>query len=371
MSGVEFALLGHQDSWTKITQLFHSLRDPRRGLIPAETLREVVPRIPPRTVARSTFRSLPSGRTVRGVYIETFITPDELDRGCFHRNVAKVRDGIRCAVQEGARVASLGGFTSIVLEGRIAAVSGCDEIALTTGNTLTAAYIVKGIEAAAQVLGISLKHSTALVVGSTGDVGSACAGYLAGRVRRLLLLARNPERLRRQEESLRRTGVDATAATDARALLPQADVVVSVASLAAPIFSAGDCRPEALVCDAGYPRNLLSESGAAGGQRVFWGGMGTVLGGWRSESGLLEAFYNFPAPCVSHGCLLEGVLLALEERYERFSEGRGNITAQRIEEIWEIAQRHGFVLAPFFNADGLWREQHAWAPRAMTPAVIS
>jgi len=265
-----------------------------------------------------------------------------------------VRDGIRCAAREGARIAALGGFTSIVLEGRLGSVPGCEALALTTGNTLAVAYIVKGLEEAARRLGIPLDRSAVLVAGATGDVGSGCTAYLAPRVGRLLLVARNEDRLRRYAETLRRSGVDVTTATDARVLLSAAHVVVTAASLAAPVFRLDDCRPGALVCDAGYPKNLIHQPGGTDGRRVFWGGLGTVRGGWRSDSALLEAFYNFPAPSVSHGCLLEGILLALEQRYEPFSQGRGNITPQRIEEIWAIAQRHGFVLAPFFNADGLW-----------------
>ena len=53
-----------------------------------------------------------------------------------------------------------------------------------------------------------------------------------------------------------------------------------------------------------------------------------------------------------HGCLLEGMALALERRFEPFSQGRGFITPERVEEIDTIAARHGIYLAPLYNADG-------------------
>ena len=59
-----------------------------------------------------------------------------------------------------------------------------------------------------------------------------------------------------------------------------------------------------------------------------------------------------PFPDVVHGCLLEGMALALERRYQPFSQGRGHITPQRVEEIETIAERHGIYLAPLYNADG-------------------
>jgi hypothetical protein len=59
-----------------------------------------------------------------------------------------------------------------------------------------------------------------------------------------------------------------------------------------------------------------------------------------------------PFPDVVHGCLLEGMALALERRFEPFSQGRGFITPERVEEIAAIAARHGIHLAPLYNADG-------------------
>jgi hypothetical protein len=54
---------------------------------------------------------------------------------------------------------------------------------------------------------------------------------------------------------------------------------------------------------------------------------------------------------VVHGCLLEGMALALEHRYEPFSQGRGFITPDRVDEIMNIAVCHGIFLAPLYNAE--------------------
>jgi predicted amino acid dehydrogenase len=44
--------------------------------------------------------------------------------------------------------------------------------------------------------------------------------------------------------------------------------------------------------------------------------------------------------------------LALEGRFEPFSQGRGFITPERVEEMGTIAARHGICLAPLYNSDG-------------------
>jgi hypothetical protein len=49
---------------------------------------------------------------------------------------------------------------------------------------------------------------------------------------------------------------------------------------------------------------------------------------------------------------IEGMALALARRFEPFSQGRGFITRERVEEIEIIAALHGIHVAPFFNAEG-------------------
>lgn len=351
------ALIGHQESWASISRIVHALRAPDRPPIALDDVRSIVPWIPPRRLLRMAFRSEPSGLTIPGIYVDAFITPDELASGAFRAAIAKVRDAIRCAAREGARVAALGGFTSIVIEGATDDAVEADWPALTTGNTLTAALIVKGFERAALAGPVPLAEMTVVVAGATGDIGSACARYFGRKVRRVLLSARRPDRLEHLANELRDAGVDAVVRSVDDALR-EADGVISVASLAQPEWDPACCRPGALICDAGYPKNLRVAPGPTTA-RLFHGGMGHIRGGWVSDSPLVDCFYSFPARFVVHGCMLEAVVLAFEARYEPFSRGRGHITPDRIEQMWGMARRHGIGLAPFFNHDGLWADQPA------------
>jgi fatty aldehyde-generating acyl-ACP reductase len=353
-------LIGHQESWPQISSIVRTLRAPGKPPLALDDLREIVPWIPPRSLLRVSFRSTLAGATTEGVYIETFITPDELTAGALRPALAKVRDAVQCAAREHVKIAALGGFTSILLEGAGDALAADHGPVLTTGNTLTAAFIVKGIERAAALSGRRLGDMTLAIAGATGDIGSACARYLAGRVRRLLLSARRADRLARLAGELEAAGRDCQVLPVIEAL-GQADAVISVASLARPEWDLAHCRASSIVCDAGYPKNLRARPGEAGQARVFHGGMGQVRGGWVSDSPLVECFYRYPAPFVVHGCMLEAVVLAMEGRWEAFSQGRGRITPPRIDEMWRMAERHGIALAPFFNHDGLWAEQPAEA----------
>ncbi len=349
---VDFAMIGHVDCGGKLARLLRELRAriSPRCRIPRWT--RFVSWIPPRTVSRFKIQSR-LGHEARGAYIETFITPDQLAARSFKTIVEKTRSAVAAAEREGAGIAALGGFTSIALESENVSLDGV-KTALTTGNTLTAALIVKGLEAAARRTGRDLSRSSVLIVGATGDVGSGCARYLAQTAGRLLLVARNPARLEILAAELKRSPAAVECSTDLRAFLPMGDIVLAAASLPGPELPLSDFKADALICDAAYPRNIAAGTSAPSSRRLFFGGLGCVRGEILSGPDLRLTYYGFPQPNIVHGCMLEAGLLALEGRYEPFSQGRGNIVPERIEEIWAMAQKHGFTLAPFFGVHGLW-----------------
>ena len=168
-------------------------------------------------------------------------------------------------------------------------------------------------------------------------------------MKRVLLCARNLERLRRLAAELEADGVEVEIATDLRQFSAPADVVICAASLASSSLLLGAIAPDAIICDAGYPKNL-SPGAEMPGARVFFGGLGQVTGALNFIPDFHGILNRHPFPDVVHGCLLEGMALALERRFEPFSQGRGFITPERVEEMETIAARHGIYLAPLYNA---------------------
>ncbi|HTY85352.1 MAG TPA: hypothetical protein VMB19_14110, partial [Silvibacterium sp.] len=209
----------------------------------------------------------------------------------------------------------------------------------------------QGVRKMCALDGRNLRNSTLLIVGATGDVGSGYARCLAPVVKRVLLGARNVERLRRLATELKAGGAEVEIATDLQQFSARADLVICAASLPSPSLLLGRIAPDAIVCDAGYPKNL-SLAAHTPGVRVFFGGLGQVTGGLKFAPDFRGILNRHPFPDVVHGCLLEGMALALERRFEPFSQGRGFVTAEKVHEIEAIAARHGIHLAPLFNADG-------------------
>src|SRR5260370_20398356 len=158
-----------------------------------------------------------------------------------------------CAIKAGAKIVSLGGFSSILIEGNFDQLPERHDTVFTTGNTLTVAFIVQGIQKMCALEGRNLRRSTLLIVGATGDVGSGCARCLAPLVRRVLLCARNVERLRRLASELQADGVQVEIATDLQRFSAEADVVICAAGLAAPSVLLGRVRPDAPALPRGEP----------------------------------------------------------------------------------------------------------------------
>jgi fatty aldehyde-generating acyl-ACP reductase len=352
---LDFALIGHQESWRAAADVLAVLRGPERTPLPDDEIKDILPWIPPRAVCHvevgSIVRTKSGGAKARGLYIDSFIPPDRLEAAYVHENLARVRAAAACAIQAGAKIVSLGGFSSILIEGNFDQLPEKQGTVFTTGNTLTVAFIVQGIQKLCALEGRNISRSTLLIVGATGDVGSGCARCLAPLVRRVLLSARNVERLGRLAAELQDDGVQVEIATDLQRFSAEADVVICAASLASSSLLLGRIAPDAIVCDAGYPKNL-SRSAELLDATVFFGGLGQITGGMKFTPDFHGVLNRHPFPDVVHGCLLEGMALALEGRFEPFSQGRGFITPGRVAEMEAMAARHGIYLAPLYNGGG-------------------
>jgi fatty aldehyde-generating acyl-ACP reductase len=347
---LDFALIAHQESWRAAADVLAVLRGPGRPPIPDVDLKDIFPWFPARAVCHIDHRSV-LGHSVHGIYIDSFIPPDRLGPEYREENIARVRDAATCAIQTGARIVSLGGFSSILIEGDSDHLPEKGETVFTTGNTLTVAFIVQGVKKMCAFQARDMSQATLLIVGATGDVGSGCARCLAPLVKRVVLNARNLDRLRGLAQELSAGGRAVDITTDLQQLSVQADIVICVASLASPSLLLGRLGPNAIICDAGYPKNLSPVDGLEG-CTVFFGGLGQSEGGMSFEPDVHRVLHRHPFPNVGQGCLMEGMVLALEGRFEPFSQGRGFITTERVQEIETLAARHGIHLAPLYNAQG-------------------
>src|SRR6267142_906971 len=158
---IDFALIGHQESWKAAADVLTVLRGPEHTPLPDDEIRDILPWIPPRTVCHVEVGST-AGAKARGVYIDSFIPPDRLDASWVHENLVRVRGAAACAIKAGARIVSLGGFSSILIEGNFDQLPGKHDTVFTTGNTLTVGFIVEAIRKICERDGRNPKKSTLL-----------------------------------------------------------------------------------------------------------------------------------------------------------------------------------------------------------------
>jgi predicted amino acid dehydrogenase len=201
----------------------------------------------------------------------------------------------------------------------------------TTGNTLAAAVIAEQVAS----LRSNLKGSTVTVVGAGGDVGSGLSRILHARGVRLLFVGRTPRPLENLARELK--GAQPLSWPDAA---PRSEIVVLAASAAAGSISLDAVPSQAFILDAGHPPNARLDGHA---RYALAGRVKHALPPKCDLPALLSARY---ATGESHACLAEGEVLALEERWEPFSSGRGRIVPERAAEILGLAQRHGIRPAP-------------------------
>ncbi len=353
-SGIKFALIGHQDSWEKAQKFVNHIRcTGNMQDLSIDKIKEVYTYIPPRILFELAFNSKKNGE-IKGAYLECFIAPDELNIAHLQKNIAKVKETCDLAAKIGASVVSLGGFSSIVLESGNVALTKIDTTNFTTGNTLTAAFICNSVEKACELWDQSLADATVLIIGSTGDIGSACISYFSGKVNKMILCARNAGPLKKQSSELSSMGVANSFSTTIKEHIKDADIIISVASSIIAENDFDELSEHTIVCDAGYPKNLQNKY-LNNHDRYFLGGMGIVEKGFSSEDNIHESFYQFPLKNVAHGCLLESIVLAMDQSYCAFSKGKGNITVLDMERILEMAKLHGIEPAPLFNNEEIIR----------------
>ena len=261
--------------------------------------------------------------------------------------LSKVLEGCRIAEKLGAGVIALGGFTSIVGERYFDRLKSQVRIPITTGNAFTAAMALAGVRKAAELMDIRLDRARAAVIGGTGDLGSACARVLVREVSELVVTGRTPESLKAMEYQLcKEGGAKVIATLDNHAAVRDADIVIAAASSSHSIVDINQVKSGAVVCDVGYPKNLSYTNKSRQDILIFSGGLCRVPTPFNLGFDL-----GLPSSDILYGCFSEAIILALENRFENYSEGKGKLTAEKIFEIEKLGAKHGFTIAPFFWGD--------------------
>lgn len=239
---------------------------------------------------------------------------------------SKIEQAIAIAAHEHCTIAALGGFTSIVLQGQEKNLADKYGIALTSGNTLTAALIIRSILELCERFNISLADQTLAIIGASGDIGSGCAQYFCDKAGSLILTARGILPLEQLQKKLyARATSTIRIATENDTALSQASIFILATSAYGTIFNQNDFKPGSIVCDASAPQNVQFNGSLRDDVFLYHGGIAEIAANLQPDFDVgLAGKKDF------YGCQLEGILISLDPSLP-CSWGRGNINPEKIE----------------------------------------
>ena len=248
----------------------------------------------------------------------------------------KVLRAARLAVKVGAKIVGLGGFTSSVTDsGRT--LSGKVNIAVTTGNSLTAAIAYLDIVTICRKLGTDYRAQRIAVVGATGSIGYGLTKMLIKhRVKSLVLIGKTPSHMVELRNELRWvTKANITFSTDIAAV-KKADLVIMATASPGVVLSRPHLKIGAIVYDLTQPRNVAADiTSGRNDLRLFSGGLVRTPGVWHKLATGLPAGVNF-------ACLTETMLLALEGDTHDYT---GRVQVENIERILRVLKKYHFTSA--------------------------
>ncbi|MGP6189761.1 MAG: shikimate dehydrogenase [Vulcanimicrobiaceae bacterium] len=289
----------------------------------------------------------PDGRETEGWFVAASYMPEQMLSLPRETVYKKILQAIGIGAELGAEVVGLGAFTGVVGDAGIT-LAERSPIPVTTGNSLTIAAGVASLLRGAREMEIEAAGATAVVIGATGSIGSACVELLAPHVRRLVLVARNRTRLERfAREAAERLPCGLTWTTDVDEAVGRGELVLTATTSTQELIEPRLLRNGAVVCELSLPHDV--------GRRVALerpdvlvteGGNMRVPGTPRFER-MREPGRDFDLglpPQTALACMSETMVLALEERRENYTLGRG-IDLAKVREIDALAARAGFELA--------------------------
>lgn len=288
----------------------------------------------------STNRFVVNNNYIQIIAVMCPLFPEQL---ALERNVAvaKISESVQLLQKLGVQIVTLAGFSSIVTNG------GKDILpnvtcAITSGNTLTAALTIQGVEKIVEIRRLILRNLKFSIVGATGDIGSACARYFVGKTKSIVLCSRNIEANQdfyHKMSSMSSGEIIFT--SDIEKAVADTDVLILATSAFGFLINPACLKSGSIVFDVSMPPNVLRnliphdvtliEAGRA--QLSFYS---KIKGrAWKAL---------FPSNSI-YGCLAEGIALALNNSFVNFSIGKGEISTSNIKTICKISLDNGITLS--------------------------
>lgn len=287
-----------------------------------------------------------TGKKAEGFFIMCPLLPEQILSMDQNFVLKRVIDAGKIAERMKANLIGLAAYTSLV--GKRGALIGKNlKTPVTTGTSYTIVIAIQGILKAIDSAGMVPSEVTVAIIGATGCIGSICSQFLANKVGKIILVARNIQRLAALKSLISGSSdkVRVEISNEIDKATSVADVIVTTTNTPTVLINLDKVRSGTIICDISQPRNISKEQASLRNDILI------IDGGVVQPPGKVNFNFNFG---LTHGlafaCIAETMILALEEKYENFSLG-GNISLSKVKKISELASKHGFKLANLRSFD--------------------
>ena len=321
-------------------------KDPRfrwTRFLPDALVEAVAAYLTPLYISKITgIRSPATGQRVEGYLLALGATPREMLRHGERFTYNRLNKAAKMAERMGARLMGLGAFTSVVGDAGIT-VAHENDIAITSGNSLTVAATLEAAKQAVRKMGkTDLTTGKAMVIGATGSIGAVCARLLAQAVGDVVLVSIEPERLIDLKRRIlaETPGARVAIATKADDLAGECDLIVTATSaFGQRVLDVTQCKPGAVICDVARPPDVNPAEAALRPDLLV------IESGEVLIPGDVDFGYDIGLPPkTAYACLSETALLAMEGRFEDYTLGR-NLEIEKVKEMYRLFKKHDFRIA--------------------------
>jgi predicted amino acid dehydrogenase len=313
----------------------------------APIIRKIMSWMPAYAAVHVTGVQTPDGRETEGWFVAAPLLPDQMIEFPREKVYQHIIRAIEIGAELGAQIAGLGAFTGVVGDGGVT-INERSPIPVTTGNSLTIAAGIQSLFRGAKEMSIDAASATAVVIGATGSIGSACVKLIAPHVKHVILVARNATRLAKFYESVKdELPCESSFTTDISDAVRRSQLVLTATSSTQDVIQPEDLLTGAVVCELSLPHDVSRRVATERPDVLVTEGGNMLVPGHprfeRVREPGTEFDLNLP-PRTALACMSETMVLALENRLEPYTLGRG-IELQKVIEIEQMAKRAGFTLA--------------------------
>ncbi len=286
-------------------------------------------------------QSISTGQKVEGYLYALPMTPHMLKTVNEKRAYRRIHRIACDASRRGAKIIGLGAYTSVVGDAGVT-IARQSPIAVTSGNSLTVAVTLEACRKAFKATGTEIRGCTAMVVGATGSIGTACCWLLAEEVQRLVLVSVDPGRLAHLRDKLLQChpNLSISIATSTAENIDECDLTISATSAYGQrLIDIADCKPGAVIFDVSMPPDISEEESALRPDVLV------ISGGEVRLPGVVDVGYDIGLPeHTVYACLAETALLAMDGRFEDYTIGR-ELDVEKVKAIYNLFLHHGGEIA--------------------------